>query len=201
MVAPGQPFTLILTADTGDPLDGETALAAAEARDRELLAVAGIADRDSSAGRLVLGADAFIVRRDIAGVQDGRTVIAGYPWFNDWGRDTMIALPGLCLATGRHAEAATMLRTFARFVRDGLIPNDFPDDAGAGARLPHDRCVAVVRPGARARTGARPATDGLVDELLPTIRAIIDHQLAGTRYGIGATRPTASCAAAPTASS
>ena len=82
----------------------------------------------SFAGRLVHGADAFLVRRDIAGVPDGRSVIAGYPWFNDWGRDTMIALPGLCLATGRHAEAATILRSFARFERDGLIPNDFPDD-------------------------------------------------------------------------
>ena len=60
----------------------------------------------------------------------GRPVIAGYPWFGDWGRDTMISLPGLALATGRHEEAAGILRTWAGLVRDGLLPNHFPEAGG-----------------------------------------------------------------------
>ena len=61
-----------------------------------------------------------------------RTVIAGYHWFTDWGRDTMISLEGLTLATGRHTEAGYILRTFAHYVRDGLIPNMFPDGQNEG---------------------------------------------------------------------
>ena len=61
----------------------------------------------------------------------GKTVIAGYHWFNDWGRDTMISLPGLTLTTGRAEDAAVILRTFARYVDQGMLPNNFPDTAGA----------------------------------------------------------------------
>jgi len=68
-----------------------------------------------------------VSRRTLA----SRTVIAGYHWFNDWGRNTMIALPGLTLATGRPEDAAEILRAFGRYVRDGLLPNNFPDDGGA----------------------------------------------------------------------
>jgi glycogen debranching enzyme len=183
-VAPGRPFTLLLTTEAVDPPDGETALAEARARDSELLALAGITDRASFAGRLVLGADAFVVRREIAGIPDGRTVIAGYPWFNDWGRDTMIALPGLCLATGRHAEAATVLRTFARFERDGLIPNDFPDDP---SQEPAYHTIDASLWFVQAIEAYRVATSDhdLIAELLPTLRSIIDHHVAGTRFGIG----------------
>ena len=74
------------------------------------------------------------------------TVIAGYHWFNDWGRDTMISFEGLTLVTGRHTEAGWILRTFARYVRDGLLPNMFPEggqeglyhtaDATSGSSMP-----------------------------------------------------------------
>ena len=78
--------------------------------------------------RLALAADQFLVeRRDASGTPLGKTVIAGYPWFSDWGRDTMIALPGLTLATGRSDIAASVLRTFAKFVDQGMLPNRFPD--------------------------------------------------------------------------
>ena len=111
------------------------------------------------------------------------TLIAGYPWFADWGRDTMIALPGLLLATGRPEIAATVLRSFAAFVRDGLLPNNFPDrstsepgyntaDASLWYIIAIERYVEA--------TGDRL----LRDELLPVARAIIDHYIAGTRYGI-----------------
>jgi hypothetical protein len=82
-----------------------------------------------------LAADQFIVRRTLSDEPDpstglrtgGRSVIAGYPWFGDWGRDTMISLPGLTLVTGRHDVAARILRTFAHFVDQGMLPNRFPD--------------------------------------------------------------------------
>ena len=61
-----------------------------------------------------------------------RTIIAGYHWFTDWGRDTMISLEGLTLTTGRHVEAAYILRTFAHYIRDGLIPNMFPEGEREG---------------------------------------------------------------------
>ena len=65
--------------------------------------------------------------RPLANVPDGKSVIAGYPWFGDWGRDTMISLSGLTLATGRPEIARGILRTFASFVSEGMLPNVFPD--------------------------------------------------------------------------
>src|SRR5204862_132852 len=82
-------------------------------------------------GRLVLAADQFLVRRPLVADADGATVIAGYHWFGDWGRDTMIALPGLTLATGRPELARKILTTFARFVDRGMLPKRFPDGSGA----------------------------------------------------------------------
>jgi predicted glycogen debranching enzyme len=185
-VSAAAPFTLILTAEAHDPEPPEAALAAARERDAGLRRSAGIDGHDdrSMRSRLTLAADAFLVRRAIAGEPDGRSVIAGYPWFNDWGRDTMIALPGLCLATGRTAEAATILRSFARFVRDGLIPNDFPDDP---SREPAYHTVDaslwfIHAIGEWVRvTGDRE----LLEELMPALRSIVDAHVAGTRFGIG----------------
>jgi len=74
-----------------------------------------------------MAADQFIVQRHTGTDETGQTVIAGYPWFGDWGRDTMIALPGLALTTGRPEVAANILRTFARYVNQGMLPNRFPD--------------------------------------------------------------------------
>ena len=110
--------------------------------------------RDGTAAELVLAADQFIIKpagrledaaRAHAAGDEVRTVIAGYHWFTDWGRDTMISLEGLTLATGRHVEAGYILRTFAHYVRDGLIPNMFPGRAEPGP-LSHGRRDAVVLP-------------------------------------------------------
>ena len=79
--------------------------------------------------RLVLAADTFVFARPLAEEPNGQSVIAGYPWFGDWGRDTMISLPGLTLATGRSSTALRILQTFSRFVSQGMLPNVFP---GAG---------------------------------------------------------------------
>ena len=74
----------------------------------------------------MLAADSFVFSRPLPEVPDGESIIAGYPWFGDWGRDTMIALPGLTLATGRYDTARRILQTFARFVDQGMLPNVFP---------------------------------------------------------------------------
>lgn len=184
---PGAAVTLTLTMETDEPDDAETAFAETRQRDARLVAAAGAEVASPFVQALVLGADAFVVRRDVHDVPDGRTVIAGYPWFNDWGRDTMIALPGLCLATGRHDEARSILRAFARFVREGLIPNDFPDDAqGEPAYHTMDATLWFVQ-AVRAYVATVKATgdDAFLAELLPTIRAIVDAHIAGTRFGIG----------------
>ena len=102
----------------------------------------------------MLAADQFLIipdgrvadaARAHAAGDEVRTVIAGYHWFTDWGRDTMISLEGLTLTTGRFAEAGYILRTFAHYVRDGLIPNMFPEGQNAGP-LPHGRRDALVLP-------------------------------------------------------
>ena len=115
----------------------------------------------------------------------GKTIIAGYHWFNDWGRDTMISLPGLTLATGRAEEAASILRTFARYLADGLLPNNFPDRAGvipgyntADATLWYVLAIRAYRGGDRRRDARRPTC------CRPCVE-IVERHLAGTRYGIG----------------
>ena len=96
-----------------------------EAADRRLAEIEkGSAFRDPVARQLELSADAYIARRDSTG---GKTILAGYPLFSDWGRDTMIALPGCCLSTGRYEEAKSILRTFLAYEKDGLVPNLFPE--------------------------------------------------------------------------
>ena len=99
--------------------------AQAEERAEQLLAMAEA--EDDFTGRLVLAADAFLVERESTGK---KTILAGYPWFSDWGRDTMIAFTGLTLATGRFAEAREVLESFAQYVKNGMIPNVFPGQAG-----------------------------------------------------------------------
>jgi predicted glycogen debranching enzyme len=122
-------------------LTPDAARTAERERRRRLLAAAPAAARAGFAADLVLAADQFVITpngrvedaaRARAAGDDVRTVIAGYHWFTDWGRDTMISLEGLTLATGRHVEAGYILRTFANSVRDGLIPNLFPEGQNRG---------------------------------------------------------------------
>jgi predicted glycogen debranching enzyme len=179
-------LTLAFTTETDVVLDSATSLAAEQTRQRDLLARAGAENADPAVQQLILAADQFIVMRGDAAhpAAAGKTVLAGYHWFNDWGRDTMISLPGLVLATGRAQEAEEILRTFAQFLADGLLPNNFPDSAGvipgyntADATLWY---VLAIR-ACHAATG----DDALIDDLLPAMRDIVEKHLAGTRYGIG----------------
>ena len=190
----GESWTLVLSTeapvdiDLGRTGDVETAFATSHARDTALVARAravGATTDDPLVRQLVLAADQFIVTRPIPGTATpGLTVIAGYPWFTDWGRDTMISLPGLCLSTGRFDDAAAILRSLAGWVRDGLLPNSFPD---AERTAPAYHAVDAPLWYVHAVDAYRTATSdsALVDILLPTLCAIVDHYAAGTRFGIG----------------
>ncbi len=143
------------------------------------------------ASELVLAADSFIitpvgrvadiVRAHAAG-DEVRTVIAGYHWFTDWGRDTMISLEGLTLATGRFDEARYILRAFAHYVRDGLIPNLFPEGDIAGLYHTADATLWFVHALARyLEYRDDPAT---LAAMLPVLKDIVRHHFDGTRFGI-----------------
>ncbi len=111
-------------------------------------------------------------------------MIAGYHWFTDWGRDTMISLEGLTLTTGRVNEARDILRTFAFYFRDGLIPNLFPEGNKEGL-LQHRRRHAVVLPCARSLPRRSATTGRPCSCCCPSSTNRSRHHLAGTRFNIG----------------
>ncbi len=131
-------------------------------------------------GRLAIAADAFVASRcDGAGT----TIVAGYPWFTDWGRDAMIALPGLLIATRRARDAAAVLRTFAAHESGGLIPNRFPDAGGDAEYNTIDASLWFIE-AVRAYVAATDDV-ALLRELYPVVQAIVDGYTSGTRFGIG----------------
>jgi len=153
---------------------------AREAHRQQKLLEAAPANAPDWIRRLALAADQFIVRRANA----GHSVIAGYPWFSDWGRDTMIALPGLTLATGRFDVAASVLRTFARFVSEGMLPNRFPDAGESPEYNTVDATLWYFH--ALDQYVASSGDRKLVAELYPTLLEIVDAHLRGTRFRIHA---------------
>src|SRR5690606_16955331 len=127
----GDTLALAMTTDDADPQLWEDALRTEQDRQRVLIAEAALPpDAPAWIEQLVLAADQFIVTRAI-GDETGKSVIAGYPWFSDWGRDTMIALPGLALVAGRVEDAASILWTYGQYMDQGMLPNRFPDDNAA----------------------------------------------------------------------
>ncbi len=132
---------------------------------------------------LALAADQFIVKRSIGGVE-GTTIVAGYPWFMDWGRDAFIALPGLLLETGRFEEARSVLSTFAAAASEGMIPNHFDDRADSAHFNSVDASLWFIH-AAFQYLAASGDEKGFVP-LLETIRWIIDAYRKGTRFGIHA---------------
>jgi predicted glycogen debranching enzyme len=111
-----------------------------------------------------------------------RTVIAGYHWFTDWGRDTMISLEGLTLVTGRHVEAGFILRTFAHYVRDGLIPNMFPEGEKEGLYHTADATLWFFHAIDRYLEWSGDAL--MLENLYPKLTGIIEAHVNGTRFGI-----------------
>ncbi len=132
--------------------------------------------------QLVLAADQFVVDRSHTDDPLGKTILAGYPWFSDWGRDTMISLPGLTLVTGRPEIARSILRTFARVVDRGMIPNRFPD---AGDVPEYNTVDATLWYFEAIRLYYRETGDlELLKELFPVLVDVISCHCQGTRYGI-----------------
>ena len=163
------------------------ALARRQARDRAVIgrALAAdpvFADAPPWVMRLAAATAAFVIARPLPDLPDGQSVVAGYPWFGDWGRDTMIALPGLCLATGRFNTARRILETFARFVDRGMLPNVFP---GAGAMPEYNTADAGLWfiEAWRAYVEASGDEAGL-RRIFPVLADIVDWHLKGTRYHI-----------------
>jgi predicted glycogen debranching enzyme len=175
---PGEAATLRLSTTAGAITPA--AFAAERQRQLQLLAAAHTSGEPEWIRQLTLAADQFVVKRGTAA--NGRTVIAGYPWFADWGRDTMIALPGLALATGRHEVARNVLRTFGQFVSEGMLPNRFPDAGEAPEYNTVDATLWFFHALDEylAATGDRQ----LIAELYPVLLHIVDAHVKGTRYRI-----------------
>jgi predicted glycogen debranching enzyme len=189
-----EPATLIASTE---PWELVTALAPAQAaryeraRRERLVNIAAIPEGDQTAAELVLAADQFVIApagriddltRARAQGEELRTVIAGYHWFTDWGRDTMISLEGLTLATGRTQEARWILHSFAHYVRDGLIPNMFPEGAQEGLYHTADATLWFFH--AIDRYLAHTGDTGTLRQILPQLEAIVAAHEKGTRFGI-----------------
>ena len=190
---PGATVALAATIEEWDRLERDPGqvILLEQQRERRLLDRAKDAARESTAARLVLAADQFIIApanrpadeaRARATGQDARSVVAGYPWFTDWGRDTMISLEGLTLCTARAREAAAILRTFRHSVKDGLVPNYFPEGKDAGVYHTADATLWFFH--ALQRYVEYTADAGLLRELWPTLVDIVQHHLAGTLFHI-----------------
>jgi predicted glycogen debranching enzyme len=177
--------------DIIDVLSPANALAAENERRAKMLDDALPQARSGFPAELVFAADQFIITpagraeeaaRAHAAGDEVRTVIAGYHWFTDWGRDTMISLEGLALVTGRSLEAGYILRTFAHYVRDGLIPNMFPDGKKGGLYHTADATLWFFH--ALSRYLAYTDDETTLRLLLPKLIDIAEHHLRGTRFNI-----------------
>jgi predicted glycogen debranching enzyme len=181
-LAPEDALTLVFSTEADASLDGPAALARRRGRDEKLVTQAGLDDAPTDVQHLARAADQFVVDRSTADDPDGKSIIAGYPWFGDWGRDTMIALPGLTLTTGRPEVAERILRTYARHVDRGMIPNRFPDQGDTPEYNTVDATLWYVE-AIRAYVDATGDT-ALLRDLFPTLREIVEWHEKGTRYGI-----------------
>jgi predicted glycogen debranching enzyme len=206
---PGERVTIVLSAEPqlqaefGSPQHEEAvekAWTRHQQRVRQLLAKANqskypLPQQDPVFARLALAADQFIVARP-ANTHDSepdseqehlssdrKTIIAGYPWFADWGRDSMISLPGLLLSTGRYNEARGLLKAFASYTHGGLIPNRFPDSGEAPEYNTIDATLWMFH--ALDRYLTTTGDWSLLNELFLTLSGIIDRHVEGTIYGIG----------------
>jgi predicted glycogen debranching enzyme len=188
-VSRGESMTLVASTE---PWTSMTELAPQEryaaecSRRKRLASRAGISDGASMAAEMVLAADQFVIapvdpnkEKDAVGA---RTIIAGYHWFTDWGRDTMISLEGLTLLTGRQREARGILDIFSEHIRDGLMPNFFPEGEQEGRYHTADATLWFFHALQRYLeiTGDRD----FLRQLLPKLSDIAAQHLQGTRFGI-----------------
>jgi predicted glycogen debranching enzyme len=194
VLTPENPVTLVASVESWDAVRAVTPKYAGIAeglRRKRLLARASSVPTEGLAPELILAADQFIIipegrgddtLRARAAGDDVRTIIAGYPWFTDWGRDTMISLEGLTLITGRQVEAGYILRTFAHYIRRGLIPNMFPEGHDEGLYHTADATLWFFH--AIARYLDASGDKVFLSQILPQLQEIIDFHLRGTDFGI-----------------
>jgi predicted glycogen debranching enzyme len=185
LIASTEPWDVVKAQRSRDAFSAEME------RRRRLIYIADRHAHQGTAAELVLAADAFVVTpgraedaaRAHASGDEARSIIAGYHWFTDWGRDTMISLEGLTLTTGRQLEAGYILRTFSRYIQDGLIPNLFPEGDREGLYHTADATLWFFH----ALHRYLLATDDreTLRLLLPKLLDVVDHHLQGTRFGIG----------------
>lgn len=135
---------------------------------------------DPVARQLAVSADAFISHRDSTG---GKTILAGFPLFSDWGRDTMIALPGCCLSTGRYSDAKSILQTFLAYEKDGLVPNLFPEGESEPMYNTVDAALLLIN--CVWQYYRRTEDLDFIREAWPVMERIIACYRQGTHHAIG----------------
>ena len=184
----GESVTIVSTTEENAALDGEAARAERAAHGAKIAAAwtaqsnAISAESPEWLRQLALAADQFIVKRALPDEPNGRSVIAGYHWFGDWGRDTMIALPGLTLATGHPEVARQILLAFAKYVDAGMLPNNFPD---AGSKPEYNSVDAALWFFEAVRQYFAATRDAqTLQTLFPILAGMIDAHVKGTRYQI-----------------
>ena len=169
-------FEIVFSTEA-QPESGRKLLEKQETRLRKLEADCGL--HSPQARQLALAADAFIARRDSTG---GKTILAGYPLFSDWGRDTMIALPGCCLATKRYDDARSILRTFLAYEKDGLVPNLFPE--GESAPMYNTVDAALLLIDCVWQYTQRTGDKDFLREAYPVLERIVAAYRFGTHHSI-----------------
>ena len=179
IVAPGETAVLeIIFSMEQEILSGEKLVADQKARLEALAEKSGFAD--PAARQLAVAADAYIAHRDSTG---GKTILAGYPLFSDWGRDTMIALPGCCLATNRFDDARSILRTFLAYERDGLVPNLFPE--GEAKPMYNTVDAALLLIDSVWQYIRRSGDWDFLAEAMSVLERIVENYQKGTHHAIG----------------
>ena len=190
-LSPGDSVTVVAGTQANPLLDGAQAYAERRAYEQDLIkqgakvfkikATPDEAKLSAGLQQLVLAADQFIVRRPANGTE-GYSIISGYPWFGDWGRDAMVALPGLTLTTGRAEVARQILTTFSNFVSEGMLPNRFPDTAPEPEYNTADATLWYFH--AIYQYLHHTKDKSLIETLYPILEDIIDWHREGTRYKI-----------------
>jgi predicted glycogen debranching enzyme len=185
----GQTVTVVFSAEKNVILDGLVARKEQPKRESKIVSAASELMQASSGEtppswipQLVLAADQFLVKRPLPNQPVGRSIIAGYHWFSDWGRDTMIALPGLTLATGRTEVAKQVLLAFARLVDGGMLPNNFPDAGGAPEYNTMDATLWYFEAARQYFVATQDSVT--LKKLFPVLAKIVSAHVKGTRYNI-----------------
>ena len=185
----GQTLTVVFATEKNANLDGAGARREEVNRQRKILSAADTLIQSSSAEeappwvpQLVQATDQFLVRRSLPSQPAGQSIVAGYHWFSDWGRDTMIAMPGLALVTGRTDVAKQILLAFSRLVDGGMLPNNFPDAGGAPEYNTIDATLWYFE--AVRQYFAATQDSFTLKKLFPTFAKIVSAHVKGTRYNI-----------------